>query len=238
MRNRFLRLFSLSLVVLASSCSKEEVLPEIVISESQLEVVSYFKDVALGFENGNSSDVTRKWDSPMRIYIDGDTSSFLENEVEQVVNEINALVTDGFFIEIVESRALSNSHIFFGTPSEFFNEFPDSNGPIGSNFALFNVWRNGNILNRARIFIDTERPNLTEQESLIREEITQTLGLGKDSPRFPNSIFYETPTNGGFATEYAGIDKELIRLLYHPDMRVGLNENKVDRVLREILANE
>ena len=34
------------------------------------------------------------------------------------------------------------------------------------------------------------------------------------------------------------IDKDIIRLLYHPNMKVGLNENEVDLLLRSILINE
>lgn len=240
MNNRNLWLFYFFTFILISSCSKdnEDILPESEQSEYELEVISYFKEVALGFENGNSSEITRKWQSPMRVFLDGNPSSLINDKVKQSVNEINELVTDGFLIEIVNDYNLSNCYVFFGTASDFIEKFPDADGQIGSNYALFNVWWNNNIINRARIFIDTNRPNLKQQESIIVEEITQSLGLGKDSPRYPNSIFYETPNNGGFATEYANIDKDLIRLLYHPKMSVGLNENQVDEVLREILTSE
>ncbi|MEM8894907.1 MAG: DUF2927 domain-containing protein, partial [Bacteroidota bacterium] len=234
---RLLRLVFILVLTIVSSCSsdEEDLIPDDGFTETQLEVISYFKEVALGFEGGTSSEITRKWNAPMRIFMDGETTSTIERKVEQVVNEINAMATDGFNIEFVDRNDLSNCYIYFGKASDFISLFPDSNDQIGSNFALFRVWWNNNFINQARIFIDTERPTPEQQESLIMEEITQTLGLGKDSPRFPNSIFYETATRGGFVTEYADIDRELIRLLYHPQMRVGLNDNQVDTVLKEIL---
>ena len=53
---------------------------------------------------------------------------------------------------------------------------------------------------------------ITQQERshLIREEITQSLGLFRDSWRYPDSIFYQGWTATG---EYASIDGPTIRLL-------------------------
>ena len=230
----------LLIFILILSCSVEEgeMSPEPGLSEFDREVIDYFKEIALGFENGNASEITRKWRSPMRIFVEGDVSPELINRVEETIAEINGLASDGFSVELVGDSISSNCYLFFGTASEFSAIFPDTEGQIGTNFAIFNVWWNDNIINRARIFIDTHRPNLAQQESLIVEEITQSLGLGKDSPRYPTSIFYETPSNGGFASGYSTIDKEVIRLLYHPDMTIGLNEMEVEELLETILTNE
>ncbi len=46
---------------------------------------------------------------------------------------------------------------------------------------------------------------------------------------------FETAGDGGFATEYSDLDKEVIGLLYHPEMAVG--PNKVKHVLKDILSN-
>ncbi|WP_462250701.1 DUF2927 domain-containing protein [Ekhidna sp.] len=198
--------------------------------------IDYFKDIALGFENGGASEITRKWKTTMKIFIDGSPSSTLTTKVQQTVDDINELATDGFSVEIVQSQSQSNCYMYFGTASEFEALFPGSD--VGTNFAIFNVWWNSDVINEARIFIDTERPTISQQLSVVLEEITQVLGLGKDSPRFSNSIFYETQTNGGFATQYSDVDRELVRLLYHPDMEIGLNSIAVDTKLRSIIRNE
>ncbi|WP_435625184.1 DUF2927 domain-containing protein [Flagellimonas sp.] len=245
LKNRFYLVCLSSIFIIEWSCTKDENsitaeqdLNKSELTESETVVISYFKEIALGFENGNSAEIIRKWSSPMRVFIAGNASSTSKDKVEQTIDQINELVTDGFSIEIVTQFESHNCLIFFGTKSEFLTIYPEAEGQIGSNFAIFNVWWNNNNINRARIFIDSFRVSKEKQESLIIEEITQILGLGKDSSRFPNSIFYETPTDGGFASEYADIDKELIRLLYHPSMKVGLNEEQVDLVLKEILMNE
>lgn len=94
------------------------------------------------------------------------------------------------------------------------------------------------MINRATMFVNTVDTNQAQQRSVIIEEIVQSLGLGRDSPRYPTSIFYETPTDGGFVQELSAIDRELIRLLYHPRMQIGLNARRVETLLREILADE
>ena len=69
------------------------------------------------------------------------------------------------------------------------------------------------------MYVDTHRAN--SEGASVEEELTQSLGLGKDSEKYPNSIFQSSWTQ---TTEYLPIDRELIRLLYHPEMKIGLND--------------
>ena len=70
---------------------------------------------------------------------------------------------------------------------------------------------------------------------MLREELTQSLGLAKDSNRYPDSIFQASWTA---TTEYSDIDKDVVRLLYHPAMQTGLERSKCVEVLREIILSE
>ncbi len=200
------------------------------------DLITYFQDVALGFELGSASEITRKWGSAMKIYVDGSTNATLLAKLNRSIDDINELATDGFSVELVSSESQSNTYFYFGTKEEYESLFPGTD--IGTNWGQFNVWWNSNVINRARIFVDTQRPNTSQQESLILEELTQALGLGKDSPKYTNSIFYETSTNGGFNTEYSDLDRELVRLLYHPDMTVGLGSTQVEIKIKSIIKSE
>jgi len=236
MNNRFLLL--LLLLIIVSSCSKDEedVLPQSELSEYQIKVIDYYKDIALGFEFGNASNVTRKWNSELRIFIGGEPNSELINELENIKTEINELAKDGFKVNIVNDSLKSNYYIFFGTGTEYAEIFPSQSNLVDSNWGLFSVyWNSRNQITSGYMYVDITRANSTEQKHLLREELTQSLGLAKDSPLYMESIFQSTWTN---TTQYASIDKDLIRLLYHPDMRFGLNENQVDNILREILISE
>ena len=227
--------------LLLASCTEDdgETIPESELNASQLEAISYFKEVALGFENGNSSEITRKWGTTMNVFVGGNPSSANTMTLQQAIADINQLATDGFSIEIVNDSLVANCYLFFGSGLDFAEIFPEEENNVNATTTgFFSVWWNNDIINEARIVINPDLLNPTQQRSVILEEITQSTGLTNDSPLQPNSIFYETPSNPGYAPEYANIDRELIRLLYHPKMTVGLDETQVDAVLRDILSNE
>ena len=66
-------------------------MPEFILSEYEIDVIDYFKDIALGFEFGNGSNITRKWNSEMKVFIGGEPSFELLAEFEKIRTEINEL---------------------------------------------------------------------------------------------------------------------------------------------------
>lgn len=234
MNNRFLLL--LLILVIVSSCSKDERDLLLDLSEYDIEVIEYFKDIALGFEFGNASSITRKWNSDLKIFVGGAPNAQLLDELERIKIEINELATDGFQVNIVNDSLQSNYYIFLGTGTEYAQLYPSQTGLVDSNWGLFSVfWNANNKFTSGHMYVDISRANLTEQKHLLREELTQSLGLAIDSQEYLESIFQSSWTT---TNEYAEIDRDLIRLLYHPDMEVGLNENQVDQVLKEILMGK
>jgi len=214
-----------------SSCSKEE-MPSEGMPPFEESVISYFKTIALGFENGNASRVTRRWQSDVRIYLGGLVDEEIYQKVEKTVQGLNELIEIDVTLSIVEDSTLSNVYAYFGSATAYENLFNDN---VGNNTGQFTVFWNNNIINKARIFVDLNRLNATQQTSVILEEFTQMLGLGNDAATYSNSIFYETATNPGFVTEYSERDRAIINLLYRPEMGVGLNAATVDNLLRILL---
>ena len=239
MNTKFLLLFSLFIVILISSCSKDDdddILPEFILSEYEIDVIDYFKDIALGFEFGNTSNITRKWNSEMKVFIGGEPSFELLAEFEKIRTEINELKTDGFNVTVVDDSLQSNYYIFFGSGTKYAEMFPDEANLVNSNWGLFYLlWNSQNQFYSGHMYVDIIRANSIEQKHLLREEFTQSLGFARDSQLYMESIFQSDWTT---TIEYAPIDQDLIRLLYHPEMSVGLNELEVDNTLREILSSE
>lgn len=232
-------LFFLAFAILISSCSKDDefVLPESELNAYDLSVIDYFKEIALGFEFGSASKITRRWATNMKIFVGGTASSELLLELDDIISEINTLSTNGHTIEIVNDTLQSNYYIYFGSGSSYADIFPSQSSNVVSNWGLFSIfWNSLNELNKGYMYVDIFRATDTEQKHLRREELTQSLGLGNDSPRYSESIFQQSFSTK--TTEYAGIDRDLIRLLYHPDMTIGLNKAQVDVVLTDILMNE
>ncbi len=226
--------YKLILLFSILSCSKDEDI-SLNLNEYDLEVISYFKDIALGFEFGSASEVTRKWCSELKIFIGSNVSTELSEELNKIVNEIENLTTDNLSIQIVNDSSLSNYYIYFGSGEKYASIFPSQENYINSNWGLFSVWWTNNCIDRGHMYVDIFRANNTEQKHLLREEFTQSLGLAKDSNRYPFSIFQSSWTR---TLTYTDLDKDLIRLLYHPKMKTGLDVVGVDNKLREILLSE
>ena len=229
--------YLLFLIILVQfSCSKSNVDPKPgELSSFQKETIEYFKEIALGFEFGSASEITRKWKDDMKIYVSGEKRPNLQDELSSIINEINTLCTDGFQLSITNDSLSSNFLVFFGSGDAYAKIYPAQTNYVGGNFGLFSVYWTSNNLNRGHMYVDIYRADEVAQRHLLREELTQSLGLAKDSSRYPESIFQQDWT---YTTQYAEIDKELIRLLYHPEMHSGLDATQVEQVLTQILMEE
>jgi len=80
------------------------------------------------------------------------------------------------------------------------------------NWGMFSV-NSGAEIRRGEMYIDIYRcHSLNGQKHLLREELTQSLGLFNDSYKYDESIFQQSWTE---TTEYAPIDRVLIDMLYN-----------------------
>ena len=94
-------------------------------------------------------------------------------------------------------------------------------------FAYVN-WRQDKIY-KARILVtSTNDVSQTERSHLIREELTQAMGLLKDSLRYADSIFYQGWTS---TTDYSPLDQAVIQMLYSPEIRPGMDGRQVEAAL-------
>lgn len=233
-------------VVLFSRCADEPEVPPIdvlttadklaLLTDFQKETVDYFQDISLGFEFGNASRITRKWTSPVKINVEGDAPPALLAELDLIIEELNALFSDGHEVRLSSGDESSNFRIFFGSGDEYAQLNPDAAGQVGGNRGLFYVnWNSSQNLTFGDMYVDIVQIEEVFQRHLLREELTQALGLAMDSPRYSQSIFQTSWTS---VTSYMDIDEELIRLLYHPEMVSGLNAQEVRRLLIDILYEE
>jgi hypothetical protein len=208
------------------------------LTKEQKSVISYFKEVCLGAGFGNISDVTRKWRNNMKIYVSGHPDKDLKKELNSIVKELNQLTSiSDFTISFIADSTSSNAYLFFGAGKEFAEMVPSAKPYIHGNYGLFFVkFNSAQEITNANIYVDIFRAkNQKERNHLLREELTQSLGCMKDSPRYTNSIFqssYQTKV-----TEYAKIDKQVIRLLYNPKMKTGLNTEQATKVLHTIITD-
>ena len=234
---RILRhLWFLLLLPVFVACGDDDAVLEKEFTEFQEESIVYFNEIAMGFEFGGYPEITRKWKVPMKVFIGGSRDSRLLQEFNDIKDEINALATDGFEMIEVQDSIEANYYLFFGSGTEYAGHFPYQAEYVPFNWGLFYLVFNQRAeFISGHMYVDIDRADYTEQLHLLREELTQSIGLAKDSKRYPSSIFQQDWTT---TTTYAEIDREMIRLLYHPNMVVGLSESGATAIIQNIYRAE
>ena len=197
-------------------------------------LVDYFQMVALGTEYGNSIPLVKKWTAPMQIYRSGTPDTALLTELDRIIEELNALFTDGFYIETVTDSLAANYHVFFGDAATYQKQYPEVAYLLQENRGFFMIHANSNFhITSGHMFVDITDVPLRYQKHILREELTQSLGLANDIKYYANSIFYEKWTD---VQAYSDLDKETIRLLYHPKMIAKVGSSVVSSILETILG--
>ncbi len=192
----------------------------------------YFEEIALGNELGTPASVISKWQKPIKVYRIDSESDFLAQELTKIVFELNQLM-ESTDIQIVASSQDANLMIYTGKASRFAQSYaPHLRKLIEQNRGLFYVEKNlrSEIL-KGWVFVDTE--HIQDEKTLkhlLREELTQALGLPSDSYHYPQSIFYQKWSD---VNTYAPIDRQLIRWLYSSQIKAGMHPQAVKTKLQK-----
>jgi len=197
-------------------------------------LVDYFQMVALGSEYGNNLPLVKKWKTPMLIHINGYRDSILLDELDHIIEELNSLFTDGFYIELSEDSLTANHQIFFGEVDRYKKTYPAVAHLIQENRGLFTIYTDKDFaITSGHMFVDNTGLALKYQKHILREELTQSLGLANDIQYYANSIFYKKWSD---TQAYSDLDRETIRLLYHPKMIPKVGSTVVTSILEGILG--
>jgi hypothetical protein len=184
---------------------------DVQVTEFSPEAKRYFNKVAYGSEFDNNNTSLRKWNENVKIYVMGDKRDYLMSELRSIVGELNGLINT-INITIVSNESDANLIVLFGSAQDYNKYDSGSIGYTNHNQGLFIAY-GSEELTYATMYVDVERTTRNDaQKHLLREELTQSLGLCNDSYDYPESIFYQGWTE---TTEYADIDKELIQMLYN-----------------------
>ncbi len=188
------------------------------------EEIEYFTEIALGAEFGDEVPVIKKWTDDIRIKVKGEPTEADLNTLNNIVNDLNELIS-GIKIKIVDKN--ENLPITFSPESDFAAINPNY---VPTNYGFFwALWHDDNyVIYEARILISTTELTQKERSHLIREELTQSLGLMNDSNKYNDSIFYQ---KWAAVTKFSEIDKAVIRLLYLENIKPGMSKQQVLNVL-------
>ncbi|MDX2096633.1 MAG: DUF2927 domain-containing protein [Leptolyngbyaceae cyanobacterium bins.59] len=190
--------------------------------------LNYFMEIALGSEFATSSQRRiRKWAGPIRIKVTGTPTEQDRATLRAVIAELNRLIdkpSSNVSLELSETNP--NMEIIFA-PEPQFQSYEPSYRPVNMGF-FWTQWNN-HVITRARILISTTGVTQEERSHLIREELTQSLGLMQDSYADPESIFYQGWTA---TTRYTRQDEAIIRMLYNPAIKPGMTQSAIWKLAR------
>jgi hypothetical protein len=187
------------------------------------EEIDYFFETVLGSEFGASEPLIHKWTDDIRINVNGIPTAEDLNTLGQVISELNDLVDD---ISLVLVDGRPNIEIYFTTVESFASIEPNY---VPGNMGFFWIyWDSNKALYSGRILIASEEISQQERSHIIREELTQSLGIMNDSYSYEDSIFYQGWTD---TLSYAPIDRTVISLLYDPGLLPGMTREEVEGVL-------
>lgn len=188
------------------------------------EQINYFMEIALGSEWGSGRRSIKKWQGDVRIRVNGSPTADDLQTLNAVINDLNSLIGDSVRVSIDNRNP--NVEMHFAPESQFRQLEPNY---VPRNLGFFWTRWQGDTINSARILISTTGVTQRERSHLIREELTQSMGLMRDSYRYRDSIFYQGWTS---VTDYSEMDRAIISMLYRSDIRPGMTQTQVASVLQ------
>lgn len=183
--------------------------PAHAISQSQIQ--EYQREICTGSEY-NSDGLQNKWEGPIKIYMVSwrYMPQYAIDEVKKVVRELQEL---GVPVSLCQYASQGNAFLYYCSNAAYEKVEQGACGLTKENWGLgvMNTDGYGHITS-ATIFIDSVRVVKPQAvRHYIREEITQVMGFGCDSYKYPDSIFYQEYSE---VTEYSALDREIIRSVY------------------------
>ena len=192
------------------------------------DVILYFNEVCLDAEYVNSGDPSRlqKWISPITYYLQGSPTQEDLETLNHFTGWLNTI--EGFpGIHQTQEPLEANLNIHFCDQQEMISL-------MGDNFygmdGAVTFWYMDDVIYDAIICYRTDLDQHL-RNSVILEEIYNGLGPVQDTALRSDSIIYSEFSE---PQELTPIDELILRLLYHPDIRCGMDKAECEEVIRQL----
>ena len=193
-------------------------------------LISYFCEVVCDAEfseGSGDSSLVQKWQGKIKYYVNGNPSSTDMMFLQDTVDYVNSIY--GFpGMEETSYEWDANLQIYFVNNDELIeimgSNFYNSDGGV-------TFWYDGyNRIYEAKICYRNDIDQYV-RNSVIIEEIYNGLGPVQDTMLRPDSIIYSEYTTPQNMTK---VDKLIMELLYHPDIKCGMNADECAEVIRNL----
>ncbi len=199
------------------------------------EIMNYFNDICIGAEHGWAPPVTHKFRENAKIYVVEAAQYGRQMKfIDSVIFAFNELPTDGFKMELTDDLASANVQVYIVT-LENARRVKGFENLSSDHLGCFVPKTEGHSILSSTIYVNADI-SILQQKAVLLEELVQAMGFWQDSPLYTNSVFYAYKGAEKIHTlKLSELDKQVIRLLYHPKMKVGLHKPRTVEVMREIL---
>ncbi|MEO1145572.1 MAG: DUF2927 domain-containing protein [Cyanobacteria bacterium J06638_22] len=170
------------------------------------QAMAYFQEIANGSEFGEAAGILRWKQDVIRFQILGEPTQKDITTLQQVQGELTALTGIQF-----EQSDAPDMLIRFVPEAEMAAVEPNY---VEDNKGFFWLQHEGGAITNANILISATGVTQQERDHLIREEVTQAMGLRRDSHQYEDSIFHSSWRTTATVQDYSAIDEEIIRMLY------------------------
>lgn len=225
-----IRFYTVLIFILFISCGKEIDPTDFPFNAQEL---NYFDEIAFYSEISKKENkpITR-WHEDIIFKVEGNTSKENLNLINEVISDINKL---GLPISMKISNKNYNSLLIIGDRFSFYEKTKIrlTYQSLGRVNVTYKTFFNKGKIHKASIFISDSIP-LSRKKSVIYEELVQSLGLVGDSGTLGKSLFYELDKT---ITQIPEIDKQMLRILYHPAIKTGMSKEKFREIFKDSLVD-
>lgn len=199
---------------------------------TQDQIISFFNEVVLDTEyTTGAGDFTlvQKWEDPIRYRIYGEPTQQDLLKLETLFAELNKI--EGFpGAFLAEDGEVENLSIYFQDYDAFYEKFGEFINYEESDGAVqYWYYNDSNCIYEASIgyLMDTAQ---STRFSVIPEEVVNGLGIS-DTVLREDSVTYQYASD---AEELSEIDWLLLKLLYHPNIKAGMDREACEQVIRSL----
>ena len=178
-----------------------------------------------------------KWQSPVSVYVADTSFSYMTKQVDSVIAEMNTLLDTNLTIRRTFTREGSSIQVYFTDQATYLALEPI---PGTENLRLmgygYAAWDSSRNIYYGSIFADTVSTagDTLLQRFVIQHEFMHTLGfVGHVTVSTLSSLMFGYRTMP-YLTDYTEYDKKMIRLLYNPAVKAGMNETELNAVIANL----
>lgn len=205
------------------------------------EIANGFFKVAFGAEMrlGGPSDRIRKYDVPVRVFVESRAKPDRRADVAKVVEDVRARIAD-FDIAITETREDANVFVKLVRDRDLARTVGEVYGKQGQRIVrslepqcLSGLSKDKTFrILRSDVILVVDAGDFIFYDCAY-EELLQAMGPIRDDPTVPWTMFNDNVQKGFFGV----YDQYLLNILYHPRITAGMTRRQVRALLPQIMPD-